>query len=89
MDTNLETALHALYVAKAKCLVRLTQRADKYTEIYTAGDLCIQEYDHQMEEFAKALDALNQLFSEINNTMRAFLEVNTTVRAKYQQTTGA
>ena len=86
MDSNLETALHALYMAKAKCLVRLTHRANYTTELYAMGDLCIQEYDYQMEEFAKALDALNELFLEINNTMRAYVEVNTSVRAKYQQT---
>jgi hypothetical protein len=89
MDTNLEAALQAVYLAKAKCLVRLTQRADRYAQVFADGDLCGKEYDHQMEQFVKATDALNVLFSEINNTMRAYLEVNTTVRAKYQQTKGA
>jgi hypothetical protein len=88
MDTNLETVLQAVYLAKAKCLVGLTQRANQTTDIYTMGDLCIQEYEYQMEQFALAVGALNELFLEINNTMRAYLEVNTTVRAKYQQREG-
>lgn len=88
MDTVLEMALQTLYLAKAKCLVGLTHRANLTTEIYTTGDLCIQEYEYQMEQFAMAVTALNELFLEINNTMRAYLEVNTGVRAKYQQREG-